>query len=176
MNVAARSLLTEERACSGVDLLYPAVMPLDSDAAVLVPEVRGLSHAVEQPHLNDPREHLDASEKLDWQRQRRSATCMHGFESAHRVRVLHELLREGRVDDEVAVVGHDGPRLHLRHAQLGRGRADEVQVLEDLLVREGHDLDGDALLELCPACISNRWMTWRGRSLTLVPSMLEFLR
>ena len=64
------------------------------------------------------------------------------------VGLLHELLGEGRIDDKVAVVGDDRTRFRLRHAQLRVRRAYKVQILQDLLVREGHDLDRDALLPL----------------------------
>ena len=66
----------------------------------------------------------------------------------YRVRILHEVLGEGRVNDEVTVIRDDGPGLGLGHTQLGLGRPDEVQILQNLRVRERDDLYGDALLPL----------------------------
>ena len=62
--------------------------------------------------------------------------------------VLHLLLREGRVDDEAAVVRHNGAGLHFRHAQCGVRRAEGFKPAQHLAVREGDNFDWDALLPL----------------------------
>ena len=96
----------------------------------------------------------------------------------HSVRVPHKLLREGRVDDEVAVIRDDGSGLGLGHTQLGLWRPDEVQVLQNLRVRERDDLYGDALFPLRYDCLSALHYTRAHihRRLTFVPSTSEFLR
>ena len=66
----------------------------------------------------------------------------------YRVRILHEVLGEGRVDDEVTVVRHNRAGLSLRHAKSGLRRANEVEVLQDLRVCEGDDLYRNTLLPL----------------------------
>ena len=117
-----------EGAVAAVDGLDPAVVPLDGDGTVLVSKVRCLRHVAEEPDLHDAREHLEAREQ--------------------RVRVAHHLLRERRVDHEVAVVCHDRPGFELRHSQNGVGRTEEVHVVQHLCVGELRDLNWNALLEL----------------------------
>jgi hypothetical protein len=63
---------------------------------------------------------------------------------AYLVRLAHALGRERRVNNKVAVVGHDRPGLADGHAQRGARRAEPPQVREQLGVRERRDLDGDA--------------------------------
>lgn len=66
----------------------------------------------------------------------------------HRLRLLHVCFREWRVDDKVAVIGHDGTGLHLAHAQMRIYGAHFAQSIEDGGVSKGYDLDRHALLPL----------------------------
>ncbi len=52
------------RALVLLDLLYTAIMPLDSHTAVLVAKVRSLRHVAEEADFHDARKHLDASQEL----------------------------------------------------------------------------------------------------------------
>lgn len=150
-------ILYPRRGCLGLgdgDLLYLAVVPLDRDAAVLVPEVRRLRHMAEEADLDDAGKHLDPGEQLHRRTLcQRDSSRNNGKQKergngTYGVGLLHELFGEGRINDKVAVIGDDRARFRLRHAQLRVRRAYKVQILQDLLVREGHDLDRDALLPL----------------------------
>ena len=66
----------------------------------------------------------------------------------HSVWVPHKLLREGRVNDEVAVIRDDGSGLGLRHAEGGVDGADGGEGAQDVGVGEGDDFDWDALFPL----------------------------
>lgn len=94
--------------------------------------------------------------------------------------LLHHVLGERRIDDEVAVVADNRAGLHLAHSQResglavwhdGRG-AQLGEVVQDLGVRKGDDFDRDALLPLPSAPIERTVQPER----TVVPRMCEFLR
>ena len=153
----------------------------------------------EEADLDDARKHLDPGKQLYRRTPCVSGTLSRkakGWKKGRRrngtygVGLLHELLGEGRINDKVAVVGDDRARFRLRHAQLRVRRAYKVQILQDLLVREGHDLDRDALLPLqavakLASASAVRTLYRRaarvergrsGQALTFVPSTSEFLR
>ena len=94
---------------------------------------------------------------------------------AYSQRVAHLELVEGRVNDEVAVVTDDGPRLHLGHAKLGARRAEHPQVVQYFGVGEGYDLDRDALRPLRASSAVTQSRTAKTRR-TLVPRISEFFR
>lgn len=110
-------------------LLDVAVGGLDGDGAVLVAKVGRLANVAEKSDFEDAGEELDSLEKVG--------------------RVLHLCFGERGVDAKVAIVGDDGTGLGLAHAEDGLDGTHLVEILQDLGVGKGSDLDGDTLQPLC---------------------------
>ena len=121
--------------------------------------VRCLRYMAEEADLDDPREHLDASQKPI---SGESGAVSHPFESRAAARTVCGFFMissgKGASMRKLPLSEAPGPAFAFAIRSDALGEADEVQVLQDLRVRERHDLDGNPLRELLKVSevLSNR--------------------
>lgn len=97
-----------------------------------------------------------------------------GRAEAYRVGVLHCLLGEWRINDEVAVVCNHRPRLLYRHAQDGFGGTHSMYVLQHFRIGERDNFDRDALRELTSRRVSDELERTRSECVRLSPGLWSF--